>query len=488
MSAGYVSLNLLPEPWRILGVAFFVVLIVVGNGVRHKYKFPGIKMKDSTSYYVRPVELSDVTIGSSVSHNGNDKTVGNKQADFLFEPVAGLEEWRKSFTDKIPKLVIVTTSGGAYRAAFWTAIVLDMLEAESENDKDLPGFTANIRLITGASGGMVGAAYFSAAREVKGSETIVGQLVKDTKEAQLHTRLGTKFPIPRDTLSPVVQQFAQRDVLNTFLPWAQDMDRGRVLESQWRTLDTTFAQLREGELQGWRPSLILSPMLVETGQPLLISNLNLSALSNLSRSEAVEFFRLFPEAHDSFRLQTAVRMNATFPYISPAVSLPTKPSRRVVDAGYYDNYGVNLAVAYLREPAISKWVRENTSGVIVVQIRAFPIESVGEERGDDLCQEYIVRDQETRWDRAFQWLTSPLEGAAAARDASMVFRNNQDLRALQELYEPGFIASVTLENATKASMSWYLPGWELECMRKELGTAYNTKELKKLKKVWNDEG
>ena len=39
-------------------------------------------------------------------------------------------------------------------------------------------------------------------------------------------------------------------------------------------------------------------------------------------------------------------MNASFPYISPAVSLPVDPPRRVVDAGYYDNYGVNLAAAW----------------------------------------------------------------------------------------------------------------------------------------------
>ena len=39
-------------------------------------------------------------------------------------------------------------------------------------------------------------------------------------------------------------------------------------------------------------------------------------------------------------------MNASFPYISPAVSLPVDPPRRVVDAAYYDNYGVNLAAAW----------------------------------------------------------------------------------------------------------------------------------------------
>ncbi len=64
-------------------------------------------------------------------------------------------------------------------------------------------------------------------------------------------------------------------------------------------------------------------------------------------------------------------MNASFPYVTPAVSLPTTEPRRVVDAGYYDNYGVNIASSWLSQDVVQKWVKEQTSGVIVIQIRAF---------------------------------------------------------------------------------------------------------------------
>ena len=40
-------------------------------------------------------------------------------------------------------------------------------------------------------------------------------------------------------------------------------------------------------------------------------------------------------------------MSATFPFASPAVSLPMDVPRRVVDAGYYDNYGVDLATSWI---------------------------------------------------------------------------------------------------------------------------------------------
>ena len=92
---------------------------------------------------------------------------------------------------------------------------------------------------------------------------------------------------------------------------------------------------------------------------------------SISRS-AVEFFRIFPEARPTFSLQTAVRMSATFPFASPAVSLPTDPPRRVVDAGYYDNYGVDLATSWIY--VNQDWIRKNTSGVALIQIRAYPSE------------------------------------------------------------------------------------------------------------------
>ena len=38
---------------------------------------------------------------------------------------------------------------------------------------------------------------------------------------------------------------------------------------------------------------------------------------------AVELFRLFPAARDTFQVGTAARVNASFPFVSPGVSLPT---------------------------------------------------------------------------------------------------------------------------------------------------------------------
>src|SRR5262249_19610591 len=132
---------------------------------------------------------------------------------------------------------------------------------------------------------------------------------------------------------------------------------------------------------------------------------------------AVELFRLFPGAHDQFQVGTAARMNASFPLISPAVSLPTNPPRRVVDPAFYGNFGVTLAAMWLlrNEEAI----REHTSGVAVIEIRAYrnwyarwhfqdkEAEKYSPNPGRD-GKQYPRRDKDALASAA-EWLSSPVE-------------------------------------------------------------------------------
>ena len=61
-------------------------------------------------------------------------------------------------------------------------------------------------------------------------------------------------------------------------------------------------------------------------------------------------------------------MNATFPYISPVVYLPSKPMLEVMDAGLKDNLGTDLSIQFIR--TFKEWISQNTSGVIILQIRS----------------------------------------------------------------------------------------------------------------------
>jgi hypothetical protein len=67
------------------------------------------------------------------------------------------------------------------------------------------------------------------------------------------------------------------------------------------------------------------------------------------------------------RLLTALRMNATFPYVLPNVWLPCDPIIDVMDAGLRDNFGQETALRFIEN--FRDWLRENTRAVMVIQLR-----------------------------------------------------------------------------------------------------------------------
>src|SRR5262249_31375660 len=150
-----------------------------------------------------------------------------------------------------------------------------------------------------------------------------------------------------------------------------------------------------------------------------------STTGEIYLGSARQFYRMFPATQPTFGLNTAVRMNASFPYISPAVSLPTSPVRRIVDAGYYDNYGVNLAAAWAYE--YRDWIRSETSGVALIRIHASPrTDAARDDPAASASRDRVGGDPA----RSFSWLTSPIEGAFGARDWSMLYRNEEQIRLL----------------------------------------------------------
>ena len=69
--------------------------------------------------------------------------------------IAILERWKAKQDSSKPLLVVVNTSGGGHRSATFTMSVLQHLDSITQGD-----IMKKIFLINGASGGMIGAAYF----------------------------------------------------------------------------------------------------------------------------------------------------------------------------------------------------------------------------------------------------------------------------------------------------------------------------------------
>ncbi len=397
-----------------------------------------------------------------------------------------------------PPLVIVTTAGGASVSAIYTQRFLAKLEAEEM----MPGFHRHIRIITGASGGMFGASAYRASLRADSSPV----------EAKWGSGLEEDF------FSPAVQSMAFKDIpMGLSWPLGYSNDRGRRLERSWdkalpKQWGVNFRDMKGEEAEGLLPSLIFSPMLVEDGRPLLISTLDLALMTRgrayqdskgrtlykpakpmesadedgetlRDPTPSVEFFKLFPdETGWNLRLGTAARLSASFPYLSPATTLPTNPPRRIVDAGYLDNFGMAVALGWLRD--YIDQVDLATDRVIVLEIR--PYGSTFNPKSIVTKEEIVRGGRVPTFGWPLQEWTTPLEGGETARRAGMVGRNNlnRDLfsdlqqesdvpsrleeeiergwRAGQKGFETPFaISSIRFKGNLESSLNWTLSKHEI---------------------------
>ena len=488
----YVCLARTPPVWRFPLMLGALALLLIGHLPTQKLFLPGLEGA------ANPVRINRDALSASPSQ--------------LLSPVAVLEKWRARVGQRNgaakPKFVVVAASGGAYRATYWTAKVLDHLTAQE--DKGLPGITDSIRLFTGASGGMVGAAYFVATRSDTarnpGVEAIIdGDLSSQAPEGSFN---GTFRNARRDSLATVVVTAIQCDFWSLFWPFSLHFypctrdgkavgvgaryDRGIALERQWRRIDDdtygTFASLGAAEAEGLRPSIILSPVLVPSGRPLLISNLDLSELS-AATPDSVELFRHMPDTRRTLRLSTAVRMNATFPYISPAGQIPVPTldhqvrRERVVDAGYRDNDGIAVATAFLTSKSVKQWLDENTSGVVLIQINAFASLQTPSCARSPIAS--TAPGSAFPWlASALTWLTTPLEGIVASRVATGSFANRQQIKLLETIFPNNVFTHIEFSDSRDGGFNWFQPQSDILRMGEELTSAHNSECLDKLKSAW----
>jgi hypothetical protein len=431
-----------------------------------------LRFRDLNNWYAKPIRLTDqygkITAEDPLPPKlGEEPTFrdGTKLNGHFFDK----EEWCQA------PMAVVCVSGGGSNAAVWTMKVLTELERLIETRQDGHGvaFPHRIRLISGASGGMLAAACFAATVPPPSSDT-------SNRKDRATTRQELNDCVRVDFLSPTARGLFGRDLPALFhflrqVPPFRLVDRGTALESVWsrlcdRCLDKTFESILGDEKEGWRPSLVFSPMLVEEGRQLLISNLGLSGVAcnyayvtsgecALVSRNALEFFRLIPEAVN-LRLCTAARMSASFPYVMPAVEIPTDPPLRVVDAGYYDNYGVEVAAAWIYRHRA--WIRRHASRLVLIQIR------------DALSrnQRLMLPEGVQRISglNGFQEFTSPVEALLNFRSASTAFRNDYLLNLLSDAFDypdraeagptAGTIASTVMQqpsNSERTAAAVFMP-------------------------------
>ncbi len=287
-----------------------------------------------------------------------------------------LDQWKNDNqglfgTSEKPPLVLVNTSGGGLRAMLWTMLCLQ--HADSLVNGELMERTA---MLTGSSGGLIGAAYYRQLYLAEQSTDTV-----DRNDRQLLAEVSS------DMLNAVAFSFVTNDMFVRYRTIRDGdlrytLDRGyaferRLDQSTRNMLDVRLGDLAAAEKEARIPLMVITPASINDGRRLVISSLPMAFLTNIApegkvhsqgQAEAVDFLRLFKDqGAENLKLSSALRMNATFPYITPVVSLPSVPPMRVMDAGLRDNYGYRVTLAFLM--TFREWIRDNTSGVVVLQLR-----------------------------------------------------------------------------------------------------------------------
>lgn len=318
-------------------------------------------------------ELADYS--RSYLHAINDKD-SLARADFE-HGVQILDNWRRRqqsetvIKGKKPKLVIVNTSGGGLRSAYWT--MESLLTADSLLDGRLMNQT---QLICGSSGGMMGAAYVRELHhrvQLGDTVNLYGEWYRDD--------------ICMDLLNPILFSIATNDFFIRYQKFREGddvytKDRGYSFEKQFNLNTRGFLNKRmidytQPEFEGLIPMVIMTPTIVNDGRRLVLSSQPVSYLTqndpdnpvtNDAIAEDVEFSRLFEKQNSSnLKFTSALRMNATFPYVLPMVTLPSDPPIHVMDAGLRDNFGIKTTLQYLH--TYRNWINTNTSGVVILQVR-----------------------------------------------------------------------------------------------------------------------
>lgn len=298
-----------------------------------------------------------------------------------------LERWRakvKRPDEEKPKMVILSVSGGGLKAATWTVLVAQTLDSLLKGQ-----FLDQTVLVTGASGGMLGMAYL---RELMLRQKM-GASVRLYDPRHLNN-------ISKDLLNSVAFTIITNDV---FLPWSRfeyrgnvyTKDRGYIFEQQLNEntdsiLDKPLGAYHRAEREALIPMLYLTPSIINDGRRLVISPQAVSFMMVAPvgvmkpaavEVDAVDFGWMFRhQGASDLRFLSALRMNATYPYVLPTVHLPSTPSIEVIDAGLRDNYGVLSATRFVQ--VFADWIKANTSGVVLVQISsAAKIEAIAPSDG-----------------------------------------------------------------------------------------------------------
>ena len=369
-----------------------------------------------------------------------------------------------------PKLILINTSGGGIRSMSWTFNILS--HVDSLLGGELMEHTA---LITGSSGGLIGASYYR-------------ELYLQEQQGKIDNRFDDKYleKTTLDLLNPVAFNWAVNDLFK-FRKFSignnhYAKDRGYAWEQKLNknfdnALNKTIRDYYIPEKKAIIPTMVVTPTIEDDGRQLIISSQSVSYLSkaitqsNMTNTpviDGIELRRFFREQNaNNLQFTTALRMNATFPYIMPRVTLPSEPELTAMDAGLRDNFGLKTSLKYLY--TFRNWISSNTSGVIIIQVR------------DKQKDVYIDK---AGGETFFETVKAPIAKSFKNLFNVQYFNLDQMLQFTSAWYDGQVdVIDFNLENkgSDRVSLSWHLTPKEIRHIKSAINQDNNQKEIERLK-------
>ena len=350
------------------GSTAIIVFLVVTNQLT-KYDLFGLKSTVyGLNYNTRPADYNlerfrAISSDSSIEHD-------KKYVTRIFE------NWKTKNTDpsepgKKPVLYFINVSGGGVRSGMFVMSVLQ--NCDSLADGKLLDKTF---LISGASGGMFGTTYLRELFLQKKEGFPIN--IRDRQYA---------FNVAKDLLNPLALSILSNDGLVPIHKfklgnYTYTQDRGYLFEKFYCRntnfrFDKTIADYKDAEFKAKIPMMVYYTTIMNDSRRFFISPQPVSFLmrpygknaeGNQLAVDGIDFCKFFEKQDGANLLVTsAMRMDATFPFILPNPVLPTNPPGYVMDGGALDNAGVESTFRFLQ--TFKEWINKNTRGVVVIEIR-----------------------------------------------------------------------------------------------------------------------
>jgi hypothetical protein len=391
-----------------------------------------------------------------------------------------LENWRRKNSKGMmawnkPKLVFINVSGGGLRAAMFATEVIQRA------DSLLGGkLFENTFMISGASGGMFGAAYMR-------------ELYLQKMDGAIIDMYDSKYPenIGKDLLNPVCVSLVSNDAFVPIHMFKRDSflyfkDRGYMMEQELSNhtdhlLEKKIKDYYQDELKARIPVMMIHTEVNNDARRFFISPQPVSFLMRpvgkytTNRDldvDAIDFCHFFKKQRgDNISMLTALRINATFPLILPNSALPTDPETTILDGGALDDMGSEPTFRVLG--TFRDWINQNTSGVLIIQIR-----DGARHEDDDLGIE--KKD-------LFTMLTNPLGTIFSNQSSNQDFVMDQKLGYANEALR-GKVQTISFEYIAKkenqkAALSFHLTQREKDDIRSSLDRPNNADAFQLLQKA-----